>query len=182
MVRTKKYSSIGRLTLKKHDVDFNHFGCSTSRLFYIQPAKTRKSNTGGVTFIEVALKVQCLYTQMYSPPHCFFCSFVGWGGATSFKGYITCSFIYDNKNGFYVLLWFCYFCYFLLFFRRGDVKHLVLSVEQSYDHNSSYYWNRRYCTGFPSSFLDLAKSLYGIWNVVITIIMLYSINLFLNIL
>ena len=43
-----------------------------------QPAKTLKSNSGGVCFVSVFVQHAMLYRQKYVPPHCFFGNFAGW--------------------------------------------------------------------------------------------------------
>ena len=45
-----------------------------------QPAKIpkKKVTLGERVFGESAFKIQLLYTQKYTPPHCFFCNFAGW--------------------------------------------------------------------------------------------------------
>ena len=42
-----------------------------------EPAKMLKSNSGGVAFVELALNMQCLYSQKYTGPHRFFAIFAG---------------------------------------------------------------------------------------------------------
>ena len=46
-----------------------------------QPAKSLKSNTGG-SFCWIGIQYAMPYSQKYTPPHCFFCNFAGWGRTT----------------------------------------------------------------------------------------------------
>ena len=43
-----------------------------------RPAKSLKSNTGGVSFCWIGIQYAMPYCQKYTPPHCFFCNFAGW--------------------------------------------------------------------------------------------------------
>ena len=43
-----------------------------------QPAKSLKSNPGGVSFCWIGIQNAMPYCSKYTPPHCFFCNFAGW--------------------------------------------------------------------------------------------------------
>ena len=43
-----------------------------------QPAKSLKSNTGGVSFCWIGIQCAVPCSQKYTPPHCFFWEFAGW--------------------------------------------------------------------------------------------------------
>ena len=43
-----------------------------------QPAKSLKSNTGGMSFCWNGIQYARPYSQKYTPPYCFFCNFASW--------------------------------------------------------------------------------------------------------
>ena len=52
-----------------------------------QPAKSLKSNTGGVSFCWINIQYAMPFCRKYTSPHCFFCKFANWIYNSNTHGY-----------------------------------------------------------------------------------------------